>query len=370
MKMRSSVVLAIVVSVAAIAWVASGAFKSEAPAPEPQVTPESTPPKIPDVRVEARAATGIVEEVAVTGRTQASRMVEVKAETDGQIVKLLAEKGAVVKAGQEIAKLEIRDRAAKVEEAAQLVNQREIQYKAASELAEKGFNSRVRLAEARADLESARAMLKAMRVDIEKTTIRAPFDGVVSAQMIETGDYVAVGDPIMSVVDLDPVEIVGYVTESQVGGMDVGTGASADLLDGRGVAGTITYIASVADPETRTFPVEISIPNADHAIREGLTAKVTIPLLSRQGHKISPAILTLADDGTVGVKIVKEGNIVAFTPVTILKSESDFIWVGGLPDTARIITAGQEFVTDGQTVNPVVAEPATPQDIKTGEAVP
>ena len=295
-------------------------------------------------------------DVVVTGRSIASRSVVVKAETQGQVAALPRKEGERVAEGEILARLETRERGAVLTEARERVAQREIEFNASQKLESQGFNSRVRLAQTRADLEAARAALRDAEVELANVTIKAPFDGVIDAQSVELGDYLAVGDPLFTIVDLDPVEISGFVAEQQVGEISQGSQARAELLGGEEIFGEVSFIAPAANPETRTFRVEVTVPNAEHKIKAGLTTRLYIPTQPHMAHKISPSILALDDAGKIGVKIVDEENHVQFIPITILSDKPDYMWVSGLPDTARIITVGQEFVVDGQTVNPVMAK--------------
>lgn len=326
-------------------------------APEiPQAALQDTTKDIPEVRVRDMSAEPMEDKVDVTGRTRASRRVSLRSETDGRISAIKVKKGAVVKKGAILARLALEDRSARVLEAEQLLNQRQIQYNAARELSEKGFNSRVRLAEANADLEAAKAQLKKAQVELSNINIRAPFDGVVNNQMVEVGDYVSIGTDMFDLVDLDPIEIAGFLTEKQVEFVSKGTTAKAEFLKGASVSGDVTFVASAANDQTRTFEMEMTVANPDHEIKEGLTAKILVPIKETNAYKISPSILSLSDDGTVGVKIVNDNDQVEFKPIKLLKDTPDYLWIGGLPETARIITVGQEFVVPGQTVKPVPAE--------------
>jgi multidrug efflux system membrane fusion protein len=359
--MNKSLLVAIVIAVIATVWVMSGIIGSSADS-----FASSTPPleeklnvvqdHIPEVRVKNLSAEQMNDKIEVTGRTQSSRKVNVSAETAGQVASILITKGDVVKKGQILAKLELRDRAARVSEAKQLLNQRQIQYKAAKELTEKGFNSRVRMAESQAQLEAAKAQLKIARIELSNINITVPFDGIVNDQMVEIGDYVSSGDEMFNLVDLNPIEIVGFLTEKQMEYIDEGTEAVAELLRGQEVTGKITFIASAADSKTRTFKIEMTIDNADHKIREGLTATLKIPVYEASAYKISPSILSLSDNGAVGVKIVNSENRVKFMPIRLLKDTPEYLWVGGLPDHIQVITVGQDFVVDGQIVKPVQSE--------------
>ena len=358
--MKKSVLIAIIIAVVAVVWVMSGVIGGHssdiASFDEMAQVKSSETADIAEVRVRDLIAQVMEDQVTMTGRTRASRQVNLRAEIEGQVVSIPAEKGSIVKKGQILAKLGLQDRAARVSEAEQLLNQRQIQYSAAKELTEKGFNSRVRLAEARSELEAARAQLKQARVALSNITIKAPFDGVVNGQMVEIGDYVSKGDEMFDLVDLDPVEIIGFLTEKQMEYVTEGTEAIAELLRGQEVKGDITFIASAASEETRTFEMEITLANPDLQIKEGLTAKIKIPIKEDKAYKISPSILSLADDGTVGVKIVNTEDKVEFKPIRLLKDTPEYLWIGGLPDQVRIITVGQDFVIPGQTVKPVVAK--------------
>jgi multidrug efflux system membrane fusion protein len=361
--MKKSVLIAAVITIVAVLWVLSGALapdsnqnetdSNQAPAEETLKEGE-----LAEVRVRTLSAQMMQDQVDVTGRTRASRHVNVRAETDGQIASIQVEKGARVKKGDILARLRLEDRSARVLEAEQLVNQRQIQYNAARELTEKGFTSRVRLAEAEAQLETAKAQLKQARVELSNINIKAPFDSVVNGQMVEVGDYVSVGDEIFDLVDLDPIEIAGFLTEKQVALVEEGTEAKAEFLTGDSITGTVTFIAAAASEATRTFEMEITAPNPGLTVKEGLTATVHIPIKETQAYKISPSILSLADNGTVGVKIVNDQDMVEFVPIKLLKDTPEYLWVGGLPAQIRLITVGQEFVVNGQQVKPVESQEA------------
>jgi multidrug efflux system membrane fusion protein len=295
----------------------------------------------------------MVNEIVVRGRTEASRQATLSAETPGRIAKVGAREGATINHGQTIVRIAIDDRTAILEEAKAQLAQRRLEHQAASKLQQKGFQSRTRLAEATARLNAATAYLAKIKVDIERTTILAPFDGILQHRAVELGDYVAPGDPVATVMDLDPILIIGHLSERDVSKIRVGGPGYARLVSGREVEGTIRYISSAAGEQTRTFAVELEVANSDNGILQGLTAGLRLPLAKIDAHLMSPAALTLADDGTVGVKIVDELERVQFVPVTILGDTPDGIWIGGLPASVTLITVGHEFVQTGSRVRPV-----------------
>lgn len=356
--MNKSYILAFLIALVALLWVMSGMFMTDRPeqaAPDAAGAPaaEEAPA---DVRVRESTAEDMIATVNITGRTQAVRRVEIKAEIAGQVREILAEQGAVVEEGAVIAKIDERDRRAQLAEARERVDQREIEHNAAAELENKGFNSRVRVAQTRADLESARAALRRAEIELANTEIRAPFGGVIATQAIEIGDYVDAGTVAFNIVDLDPIEVTGFVTEKQVVFIEIGSAVTIRLLNGMEAQGVLSYIAPSADPQTRTFPIEVTIPNPERRIIEGMTAELHIPMARRMAHRISPSFLTLDDEGRVGVKIVNDNNEVEFAPIMIIDDQPDHMWVGGLPDKVRFITVGQDYVAPGQVVNPVKSD--------------
>ena len=192
--------------------------------------------------------------------------------------------------------------------------------------------------------------VRQMEIEIGRTTIRAPFDGIVDDRFVEVGDLVQPGSACALVVDLDPLLIVGAASEQEVIALRAGDNGTAVLVDGTTIEGKIRFVARSSDPATRTFAVELELPNPDGAIRDGLTADVQVNVQSVMAHKISPGILTLNDAGRLGVRTIVDENKVQFVPVQIAAEDVDGVWVAGLPETATVITVGQEYVATGQSV--------------------
>ena len=343
-------------AISAVAWILSGQF-SEAnkrtSTNAPRSTEEGVEKPIASVKVRALQARIAQDALILNGRSEASRRVTLRAQTAGPITAIHAAEGHIVESGDMIARQSLGDRTARLNESTALVRQREIEFRAATKLAKKGFRSEAKLAEARAKLDAARAKTKSMRIDISRTTIKAPFRGVLETRFVEEGDYLKIGDQIASIVDLDPILAVGSASEHEVGSITVGKTGIATFVGGNVAKGKIRYIASVADPDTRSFRVELEIDNANHGIRAGLTGKLSLPKPPVRAHVLSPAVLTLADDGRIGVRTVDNMDIVRFRRVFILSQSREGIWVSGLVDGEKLITVGHEYVRAGQKVLPI-----------------
>jgi multidrug efflux system membrane fusion protein len=279
--------------------------------------------------------------------------VKIRAETVGRIVRIGADKGQTVKAGALIVEIDAADRPAELAEARALLKQREMEYEAARSLSQKGFRAETQLAASAAELDAARARVARIETDIARTRVGAPFEGALDTRAVELGDYVQEGDDIATVVDLDPILVVGSVTEREVGALAVGGPATAALVTGEKLEGRIRYVARVADPVTRTFRFEVEIPNPRHAVRHGVTSEIRLPLSETMAHFVAPSALTLDDEGRVGVKIVTAENRVRFVPIELLGDTPEGIWIGGLDGAVTVIAVGQGFVRDGERVRPV-----------------
>lgn len=375
--MNRSVILAVVVALAVGGWLASGeitgsgrdtsAATTDATAmtDESAATPQQAPaaqavrPTEPfSVRVKRLTATPRNRVIIARGRTDINRMVDVKAEVMGRVAEVVAIEGSFVKAGAVLAKLDLRDRLERLAEVKAVVIQREIEYDAAKRLRAKGFRAQTKTAESAAQLESAKANLASMEVALDRTVIRAPFSGVVEHRHVELGDFVDMGDPIARVVDRSPILVIAYVSERDIGFLNSKTKADVTLATGEKLDGSLKYIASMADDETRTFRVEFRAPNPGLKMRAGVTAELRISVDAVPAHFVSPAMLTLNDEGELGVKLVNSQNDVEFHRADIISDEPNGVWLGGLPRSIRVITVGQEYVRDGDPVRAVADKTA------------
>ncbi len=198
--------------------------------------------------------------------------------------------------------------------------------------------------------------MKRYQIHLGQLTLKAPFAGVVERRDAELGDFVQEGDPVALIVDDDPILVVGQVSERDVGKLRIGGRGRAQLINGEQLAGTIRYIATTAEPATRTFRVELEVANGDHAFRDGVTAEIRIESGTVLAHFVSPAVLTLDDTGRVGVRTVDQAGRVHFHAAEVIGDSADGVWLAGLPERLTLITVGQEFVREGETVGVVLVQ--------------
>ncbi|WP_409977094.1 efflux RND transporter periplasmic adaptor subunit [Pseudoruegeria sp. SHC-113] len=285
--------------------------------------------------------------VLMRGQTEALRQVEVRAETGGQVISEPLRKGAFVEAGQLLCEIDIGTREASLAEAEARVLEAQINNTAASKLAESGYAAETRAASARATLQSAEAALKAAKKEIERLRVTAPFEGLLETDAAEIGSLLQAGGLCATVIQLDPIKLVGFVPETQVDKVEVGAMAGARLASGLEIGGQVTFLSRSADPTTRTFRVEVTVPNPDLRIRDGQTAEIIVSADGAAAHLLPQSALTLDNEGTLGVRTVVNGNEAGFVPVQVLRDSIDGVWLTGLPETVEVIVEGQEYVIDG-----------------------
>ena len=359
--MNRSYLIAGSIAAAAALWVASGAIFTSEKVVELSAAEQASlnkPEGLQRVQVIRSRAVPRIREIRVAGRTEASRQITMRSEIEGTVIELVVPRGTIVEQGDPLIRFSIEDRKALLTKTQALLTKRKMEFSASENLSKKSFTSEVSLANAKAELESARADLQAAGLELARTTVRAPFDGVFNRNHAEVGDYLRLGDDIADMVDLDPILVIGELAELAVGEVHPGTMARADLIDGRSIEGEITFVSSIASPETRTFSVEISVPNPERAIIDGMTATLRLPAQEVMAHSVPPAALTLDDSGAVGVKLVDSDGRVLFAEVTTSSASADSVWLTGLPSSVDVITVGQEFVTVGQKVDPVMIDPS------------
>ncbi len=216
---------------------------------------------------------------------------------------------------------------------------------------------------AKAGVRAAEARVASVRKDIENLTIRAPFAGLLESDAAELGSLLQPGAPCATLVQLDPIKLVGYVPEADVDKVRLGVGAGGRLNSGRELVGKVSFVSRVSDPLTRTFRVEIEVPNPEGQVSDGLSVEMLVPSAGRMAHLLPASALTLDDDGRLGVRVAvpgQDGAMVArFAPVDLIRDTVDGVWVAGLPDQAAVIVVGQNYVTDGVALDVTWREPGT-----------
>jgi multidrug efflux system membrane fusion protein len=355
--MSNNILSACVIALGLLLWLGSGVVFNEPPPPahaalafqdRPQANADTGEPR--RVRVELIWSEPRTRYLELRGRTESKRMVDVKAEIAGTVISRPVERGMQVVKGDLLCELAVDDREVAVTEAKAALENARIEHEGSLKLKQQGLLSQITIAGSAARLEAARAQLHRQTLNLERTSIRAPFDGIVEDLQMNAGDYATPGASCATLIDLDPMLVRADVTETEVENLRPGDPVFGRTSAGRELRGRVTFVGRQSDPVTRTYPVEVTVENGDYSIRSGLTVSARVGLEEVQAHQISPALFTLSDTGEIGIRAVDEANRVVFHAVRIIEDGSDGVWITGLPDTTRLITVGQElFFNDTAT---------------------
>lgn len=331
--------------------------------------------------------------VILRGETEAARFVQVRAETFGQVISDPLRKGSFVQKDDILCRLDegtreaaLADSLARLEEAKALIPQTEaklgeansrleeakINFNAASKLSEGGYASDTRVASVqaamrsaeagvataaagfdstRARIQSAEAGVATARKEIERLTIIAPFEGALESDTAEIGSLLQPGDLCGTIIQLNPIKLVGFLPETELFRVKLGASVRAQLTSGQEIAGNVTFLSRSADSKTRTFRVEVNVPNDGLEIRDGQTVEIAIGSDGKKAHLLPQSALTLNDDGLLGIRFVDDKNITRFAAVKLEQDSKEGVWVSGLDDSVDVIIIGQEFVKEGVKVS-------------------
>lgn len=355
--MQRSVILAIGLATAVTLWMISGTLVDASRSEQPTGSSANSAAPIQPMRVLVleSEASRVDREILLQGQLEPFRRVLLRAETDGKVTRLPVDKGARVEAGAVLVELAADDRPAQLARAEAELAARQLELAASEKLGSQGMQARTQIKQTQAAVASAQAELARLKLDIDRLQIRAPFAGTLESRDIELGSLVQRGDEVLELVDNSRLKAVGQVPQQTAGDLKLGQRVRVKLLDGTETNGRLSYISQVADAQTHSFRIEAEIPNPELALASGVSAALNIKVGEERGHFVSPAVLTLNDDGSIGVRTVTQDDQVRFYPIELIHAEMDGVWVSGLPLKARIITQGQGFVSEGERVTPVQA---------------
>lgn len=347
--------IAAILAVALLLWILSGQFGTPPAAAEdgPAVA-NIAPPSQRQVNVQVQ--TSLAQSIELTrqirGFTQPWASATLAAETEGRVIEVLHEPGDEVQAGEVLVRIDPRARQAVLAQAQATVKQAQAEYAAAQRLREQGHISANQLAEREANLRASQAQLQQAQLDLDASTVRSPIAGRLEARMVDVGDYLKTGDPLAEVAQLDPLRLVAFVSERDVGTLQ--RGQSVRLYGSEGedqdIRGQVHFVAHTADPQTRTYRVDVRLDNPQQQ-PAGASMRGIIGTGSALAHALPIGLLDLDSSGTLGIFAVEpEGNEVRRYAVSLVRTDSETAWLTGMPPTVDVIRRGQGFVSSGDRV--------------------
>ena len=346
--------LALVVFVIAAIWVVTGHFASvgsleaeanKAAAAAPVIeTPKRT------VAVVKAEVVDYARLIRISGVTKADKTAVLAARSNGVVQELGAQQGDIVQQGAPILLLEGEDVRAAVKTAEDQLAQVAERLSVGEALNAKGSLPELELSTRRAAKTAADGALAQARSAADRLSLTAPFTGTIDAVNVELGEWVQAGTPIATLIALDPIVVQAEVSERDVAHVAIGAKAMVRLVTGQELEGTVRHLARKASDKTRTFSLEVALPNPDRVIPSGMTAEVRLTAAAQPALTVPRSVLTLNEAGQVGLRVVDDKDVAGFLPVDLIDDTDGGFVVTGVPQGARVIVAGQDLVRDGDPV--------------------
>ncbi|SFC35360.1 efflux RND transporter periplasmic adaptor subunit [Pseudoalteromonas denitrificans] len=350
-------IIALSISLGILLWMLSGNSHAQDPQSKTDKKTELVP--LAKVKVETLQAQQIFKTLTLYGKSEPDKISKISAREEGEVKNIFVKEGQFVEKGTVILTLDQSDLNERIISAKSLLVQRKLEYKGFVKLKQQGLQDEVKLSQSKAQLEHAKSDLASLKLSLSRSEIKAPFSGVINRRLVEIGDYLGRGDPILELADLDPLIVRADVTQSEIFGLNLNQEVKATLINKKSYKGNLRYIASVADDNTNTFRIEAQFDNPSMKIRAGFSTQLDIDFEAINAIHISPAFMALDPMGSIGVKTINDKNEVVFSPINVVKSTADGIWMSGLGDEANVITLGQGFVRIGDIVEPVFSADET-----------
>ena len=253
-------------------------------------------------------ATEMNRTVNISSTSEAYRKIQIQSEITSKIKKVLKTKGSLIKENEVIIKLE--------------------EYDSYKKLFDNGLIS---------------------KNEFNRIALLTPFEGILLDGHKIEGELITPGSVVYEIIDLSKIKIIGYVNENEINGISTDNTVEVKILNKK-IRGVIDYISPIADYDTKTFEIIVIFDNSDLQIRDGISAELSIYKDKIKVHKISPSVLSLGEDGDIGIKVLNKDNEVIFKEIEIIDDTSDYMLISGLDDEENIITIGQQYVSSGDKV--------------------
>ncbi len=301
----------------------------------------------------------LAKELSTIGTLRANEAVILKPEISGRIETIHAAEGSMVKKGELIISLDSRIYEAELKQAEAALNLAQTSYNRARLLKEKGAGTVSNFDTMKAALNVAQAQVDLARARLEKTTITAPFDGIIGLRKISPGDYVNAGQELVGFSSNNPIKLdfslpENYSAALKAGGQIIVT---VDAITERKFSGTIYAIDPQIDPSSRNIQMRALLANDDGLLKPGIFARVAVAIAASQTALFIPesALMPRGDENFV-MKILPDKKTLSAKVKTGRRIDGEVEIIEGLAAGEMVISAGHMKVRDGQEVTIIANE--------------
>jgi len=308
-----------------------------------------------NVRVWRVQGVELKDKITLPGSVEPLHDVVLSAEVVGVVLERKVEEGAQVEGGELILQLEPDNYRDRLKQARANYELAKLSYKRVKELASDGTVSPAELDAARAQFESAEAALSEAETALRKTSIRAPFSGVLNRWFVEEGEFVGVGDPLAQLVDVSRVRVTVHIPEKDVVFTSEGAPVEAyvNSFPEKRFRSSLYYVSRTADETTRTYEAKFELDNSSGLLKGGMILNVELQKRVIRDAIMVPLYVVITGNGRY-VVFVEEDGVARRREVEIgLITRTMVQLLAGVAPGERLIVDGHRELTDGQAVRVV-----------------
>jgi membrane fusion protein (multidrug efflux system) len=294
----------------------------------------------------------VVDRVELSADLLPERRAVLAAEVSGVVDVMRVEVGQRIGAGQLVAAVDTRALAQALAEAEAYHRQATAQHQRATSLYEKRSITQQQLLDAVTAKDVADSRLASVRLDLDKSRIRAPWGGEVAAKRVEVGDYVTPGQPVIELVDASTLKVRAPAPALDVPYLEIGAPVAirVDAYPGEVFTGRLVRFAAELDPRARSLDVEAEIANRDGRLKPGMSARLEVPRRTLEDAVLVP-LEALVDLGEQRAVFVVEGGVARRRIVELGPVVGERVVVlSGVAAGEPVVVEGEQRIADGQAV--------------------
>jgi len=319
--------------------------------------PGGGPPAMPVEAASARADT-VVDAVLATGQIEALQSIELRPDVEGRLVQILVREGTPVAQGTPLFKIddaEIRAQVDQIEAERDLARQSLARTR---DLLSQKASSQAELERAEATMRSNEAQLQRLKVRLERTTVRAPFSGVMGQRFVSLGDYVTSDTRLAALQTVSPQRASFQVPERYAEQVDVGQDVTFRVaaLPGREFTGKVDFVDPIIQLPGRTIMVKARVPNPRRELQAGMFIEARLATAVRQNAVVIPEDAVLPLQGSNFVWVIADGKATR-RQVELGVRTPGFVEVkSGVERNETVVVGGQERLAEGAPVNATLVD--------------
>lgn len=295
------------------------------------------------------------EVLELVGETAPVRSAAVASEAPGRIIRLEVEVGDRVSRGDTLVRVDTSTQSAQVEQLRAQRRQAEVELERARALQQRGLGTQAQIDQFTSQIDILDESINQVRVGTRQAVTRAPIAGVITQKMVENGEYASPGSPLLRIADLSTISVHVGLPEREITAVREGMTVDVRVLATNTVhEGVLHRIGVEANPASRTFPLEVRIPNEDGALRGGMRATVIIEKNVINEAVIIPRDAVLQNLEGREVFIVRDGHA---RRQDVQVGAGRLGWVvalSGVQAGDELVVRGQRALVNGENVSTVL----------------